>query len=61
MPRCEVCGKTGSAGFNVSHSNRHTKRRFRPNVHRHTLLIGGQVRRVKICTRCLRTLYKPVR
>jgi len=30
--RCEICGKEPVAGKNVSHSNRHTPRRFKPNL-----------------------------
>ena len=29
---CEVCGKGTLAGNNVSHSNRHTKRAWKPNI-----------------------------
>jgi large subunit ribosomal protein L28 len=56
--RCDVCGKAPVSGSNVSHSNRHTKRRFRPNIHSAKLTVGGKEQRVKICTRCLRTHYK---
>jgi large subunit ribosomal protein L28 len=56
--RCEICGKGPVSGSNVSHSNRHTKRRFRPNLQSARLTIGGEQRRVKICTRCLRTRTK---
>ena len=59
--RCDICLKSGMTGNNVSHSNRHTKTVFHANVHKQTLLIKGKVQRVKICTRCLRTLSKPPR
>ena len=59
--RCDICLKAGMTGNNVSHSNRHTKTVFHANVHKQTLLIKGKVQRVKICTRCLRTLNKPPR
>jgi large subunit ribosomal protein L28 len=49
------------SGNNVSHSNRHTKTRFKANVHKQTILLNGKVQRVKICTRCLRSLNKPPR
>ena len=29
---CEVCGKGIQAGCNVSHSNRHSKRAWKPNI-----------------------------
>jgi large subunit ribosomal protein L28 len=46
------------AGYSVSHSKRHTKRRWRPNIQRATLLVEGQPVKVDLCTRCLRTYYK---
>ena len=46
-------------GNNVSHSNRKTKTRWKANVHKQTLAINGKPTRVKICSRCLRTMYKP--
>ena len=59
--QCEICKKAGMTGNNVSHSNRHTKTRFMANVHKQTIDIGGKVQRIKICSRCLRTLHKPPR
>ncbi len=58
MARCEICNRTRMAGNNVSHSKRHTKRRWGTNVHKATVEIGSERRQVKICTRCLRTQYK---
>jgi ribosomal protein L28 len=34
---------------------------FRPNVQRRTMLIGGKLTKIDICTRCLRTLGKDAR
>lgn len=56
--KCEICGKRPMYGNKVSHSKRHTRRRWLPNVHRTTLDVEGAQYSVKICTRCLRTLYK---
>lgn len=53
--KCAVCQKTPQAGMNVSHSNRHTKRRWNPNLQTVRAEIGGTVRRVRVCTRCLRS------
>jgi large subunit ribosomal protein L28 len=53
-----VCGKKPAHGFNVSHSMRHTKRRWLPNVQRATLTIDGQKVKLDLCTRCLRTYNK---
>ena len=59
--QCQICQKSGMTGNNVSHSNRKTKTRWKANVHKQTLVINGQPQRVKICSRCLRTMYKPPR
>ena len=59
--RCELCLKSGMSGNNVSHSNRHTKTRFKANVHKQNLFQDGKKVRVKLCSRCLRTLHKPPR
>ena len=56
--RCDICLKAGMTGNNVSHSNRHTKTRFMANVHKQTLVQDGKSIKVKICTRCLRSLNK---
>ena len=58
MAKCEVCGKALQFGSNVSHSKRHTNRSWAPNIQRVKLMVDGQTKRVKICTRCLRTLHK---
>jgi large subunit ribosomal protein L28 len=46
------------SGNNVSHSNRHTKTRFKANVHKQTIVQDGKHIKVKICSRCLRSLSK---
>ncbi|PKB78264.1 MAG: 50S ribosomal protein L28 [SAR202 cluster bacterium Io17-Chloro-G9] len=56
--RCEICLKSGMSGNNVSHSNRHTKTRFFANVHKQTVFQDGKHIKVKICTRCLRSMNK---
>jgi large subunit ribosomal protein L28 len=58
MAKCEMCGKGPQFGHNVSHSKRATKRQFDPNIQRVRVTIDGKTRRVRICTRCLRTLNK---
>jgi len=56
--KCELCGKAPQYGHNVSHSKRHTRRRWKVNIHPAKLLIKGQQKRLNICTRCLRTYQK---
>jgi large subunit ribosomal protein L28 len=58
MAKCEICGKSPQFGHNVSHSMRHTKRQFKVNVKKTTIFEKGKARKVRVCTRCLRTLNK---
>jgi len=58
MAKCELCGKGPQFGHNVSHSKRATNRQFKPNVKRVQVQIDGQMRRMFLCARCLRTLSK---
>lgn len=58
MAKCEICGKTPSFGHNVSHSNVRTKRQWKPNIQTVTIHKDGKPQRMKLCTRCLRTLTK---
>ncbi|MDP6050634.1 MAG: 50S ribosomal protein L28 [SAR202 cluster bacterium] len=58
MASCHICNKAGQSGNNVSHSKRHTKRRWSVNLHRANIEIDGQMQKVYVCTRCKRTTYK---
>ena len=55
---CEITGKRPKAGNKISHSQRHTKRTFTPNVKKKTLVINGRKVRMKISMRALKTLEK---
>ena len=52
---CELCGKRPATGNNVSHANNRTKRRFNPNLQRVRARVEGSVRRIRVCTRCIRS------
>lgn len=52
---CAVCGKAPSFGKAVSHSHRRTSRRWNPNVQVARVEVApGTVRRVRVCTSCLK-------
>ncbi|MDI6839792.1 MAG: 50S ribosomal protein L28 [bacterium] len=53
--KCEICSKRGLYGSSISHSHRVTKRRQFPNLHTVRTKVGGKVKRILICTRCLRS------
>lgn len=61
MPRvCKVTGKKTTVGMNVSHSMRHTKRTFLPNLQKltfHSDILGRDFN-LRISTAGLRTLTK---
>ena len=59
--RCEVCGKGPRFGNRVSHAHNVTHRKFSPNLVRLRAVLDGVQRRVRICTRCLRSgrIVKP--
>jgi large subunit ribosomal protein L28 len=58
MAKCEKCGKSPQFGHNVSHSKKVTKRQFNPNIQRVKVEVDGKLRRMYLCTRCLRTMNK---
>jgi large subunit ribosomal protein L28 len=55
MRHCAICGKRPSVGNNVSHANNKTKRRWNPNLQEVRAAIDGGVRRILVCTRCIRS------
>ena len=52
---CEICGKKPITGNNVSHSHHKTRRRWIPNLQRVRAQINGTVKRIKVCTNCLKS------
>ncbi len=52
---CEICGKTQSSGCNVSHSHLKTKRTWKPNIQRVKGVMNGEIQKINVCTRCLRS------
>jgi large subunit ribosomal protein L28 len=52
---CDICGKSTVFGRNVSHAHNVTPRTWEPNLQRVRAIVNGTVRRVRVCTRCLRS------
>ena len=52
---CEICGKKPITGNNVSHSHHKTRRRWLPNLQRVRAQINGTIKRIKVCTNCLKS------
>lgn len=52
--RCDLCGKQTVFGNKVSHSNRKTRRKWKPNLVDLKANIQGEVKKVRVCTKCLK-------
>ena len=52
---CEICGKKPQFGNRVSHAHNITKRRFSPNLQKVRAKSNGAVKRILVCTRCIRS------
>lgn len=52
---CEVCGKAPVFGNRISHAHNVSSRRWMPNLQRVRAIVDGTVRRINVCTRCIRT------
>ena len=53
--RCEICGKGPVVGRNISHAHNVTARRFEPNLQRVRVVVNGAAKRMRVCTRCIRS------
>jgi large subunit ribosomal protein L28 len=53
--RCDLCGKSRQKAHNVSHSNIKTRKWQEPNLQRVRAVIDGHVKRIRVCTRCIRS------
>ena len=53
--RCEICDKGPVVGRKVSHAHYVSSRRFEPNLQRVRVSVNGGTKRMRVCTRCLRS------
>ena len=53
--QCEICGKKPVVGRTVSHAHNVGPRRFEPNLQTVKAVVKGANRRIRVCTRCLRS------
>ena len=58
MNKCELTGKGKQFGSNVSFSQRHTKKVWKPNLQTKTIVIDGRKITLKISTQAIRSLKK---
>jgi large subunit ribosomal protein L28 len=52
---CEICGKKPLVGNNISHAHNVTKRRFNPNLQSVRTVYNGRVKRMRVCTNCIKS------
>lgn len=58
MQKCELTGKGKQYGSNVSFSQRHTKKVWKPNLQSKTVVVDGRKVKLKVSTSAIRTLKK---
>jgi large subunit ribosomal protein L28 len=51
---CDICGKHASVGHTISHAHNATLRKWMPNLREVRALVDGQVKRIKVCAKCLK-------
>jgi large subunit ribosomal protein L28 len=51
---CELCGKGPQFGNNISHAHNVTRRRWNPNLQSVKAKVGVAIKRVRVCTSCIR-------
>lgn len=54
---CDICGKKPMTGHNISHAHNVTKRRFNPNLQKVRAVRDGRVKRITVCTKCIKSGY----
>lgn len=58
MNTCDITGKGKQFGSNVSFSQRHTKKVWKPNLQSKTVVVDGKKIKLRISTQAIRTLKK---
>ena len=53
--QCEIYGKKPIVGNNVSHAHNVTKRRFNPNLQKVRAVKDGRVKKMQVCTSCIKS------
>ena len=58
MAVCEITGKGKMYGHNVSFSQRKTRKVFKPNIQKKTIVVDGHKVKINVAASTLRTLKK---
>jgi large subunit ribosomal protein L28 len=52
---CETCGKKPRFGNQISHAHNISQRVWQPNLQSVRVVVKGARKRIRICTRCIRS------
>lgn len=59
MAKCEICDKCPSFGNKLSitrsHISKRSTRTWKPNLRTVKAVVNGQHKKIKVCTKCLRS------
>lgn len=55
MAKCVVTGKKAHFGKKVSHSNRKSNKKWKPNLQKVRIKVNGQVKRAYVSTKALKS------
>ena len=66
---CEICGKQKTVGRSKQHKRgvagkrwrkraQSTPRIFAPNLQKKTVVVGGEKKQMKLCTKCIKRIKK---
>lgn len=58
MQVCDITGKGKQFGNNVSFSQRHTKKVWKPNLQTKTIVVNGRKTKMRLSTQAIRSLKK---
>ena len=53
--KCIVCGKKTKSGHRVSHSNKKSNRKFKPNLQKIRIVLDGKKSREYVCVKCIKS------
>ena len=59
MAKCAICDKSVNWGNQLSvtrsHISKRTSRTYKPNLRTVKTMVNGQPKKIKVCTKCLRS------
>jgi large subunit ribosomal protein L28 len=56
--KCEVCGKHPMTGRTLSHAHKVNPRLFLPNLRVVKMAINGEMKKFKVCMKCLKAMSR---